>query len=350
MKTVLCTLFNFNYLDKGLALIDSLGRVSDDYVLYILAMDDDCYRYLQAKNWERVVPIRLQDYEDERLLAVKGERSFGEYCWTCTSFLIAYVLDHYQEPCCAYIDADMAFYADPALLFGELESRGGTVLLTGHRFAWYERDRERVVGKYCVEFNLFVNCESARRVLGLWMEQCLDRCSSDAASDSFGDQKYLDNWVRDYGFVLETEHPGAGIAPWNIARYRLVSHDSPRFQLRQGDRRAALVFYHFAGIKYLERKRVDIGIYSYWGIDDRFAIPLYREYLQTVDRFKQQVFEETGRLILLQAHPAFEDHAAPRSRVRSILSKLKSRPGRLQLIFKDLPKELLAKKNILSWD
>ena len=46
MRTSLCTLFNFYYLDKGLALYESLERVCEDFVLYVLAMDDDCYAYL----------------------------------------------------------------------------------------------------------------------------------------------------------------------------------------------------------------------------------------------------------------------------------------------------------------
>ena len=349
MKSVLCTLFSFNYMDKGLALYESLERVAGNFVLYVLAMDDDCYAYLIDCGYAHMVPIRLSDFENEELLAAKQNRSFGEYCWTCSSPLIEYVLDYYREPACAYIDADMYFYADPAILFRELEQRCASVLLTGHRFGWFERPRAEVLGRFCVEFNLFVNNAQAKDLLGMWKRQCLENCSSDAVNGSFGDQKYLDNWVDEYAYVIETEHLGAGVAPWNISQYKLVSRTDAGFRLKCRGQVIDLVFYHFAGLKYLNRETVDMNIYDYWGIDDRFVIPLYREYLQTVDSMKEAIFQKTGRLILLQAHPAFANQKPSRRRIRSILTKMGKRSGRMQLLFKDLPKELLKSKNILYW-
>ena len=35
----LCTLFDSNYLDRGIALCDSLNEVSDNFNLYIFAFD-----------------------------------------------------------------------------------------------------------------------------------------------------------------------------------------------------------------------------------------------------------------------------------------------------------------------
>lgn len=349
MRSVLCTLFSFNYMDKGLALYDSIERVAGDFVLYVLAMDDDCYAFLIDCGYAHLVPIRLSDFENEELLAAKQNRSFGEYCWTCSSSLIEYVLDYYREPACAYIDADMYFYADPAVLFRELERRGASVLLTGHRFGWFERPRAEVVGRFCVEFNLFVNNAQAKDLLGIWKRQCIENCTSDAVDGLFGDQKYLDNWVDEYACVIETEHLGAGVAPWNISQYRLISHEGTGYQLKCRGRQVDLIFYHFAGLKYLDRETVDMNIYEYWGIDRRLAITLYREYVRTVDRFKEIIFRKTGRLIILTAHPAFQNAGQPRNRVRSILEKLGRKSGRRQLLFKDLPKALLKSKNRLSW-
>ena len=352
MKSVLCTLFSFNYMDKGLALYESLERVAGDFVLYVLAMDDDCYAYLIDCGYAHMVPIRLSDFENEELLAAKQNRSFGEYCWTCSSPLIRYVLEAYQEPWCAYIDADMFFYADPSVLFDELESRGGSVLLTGHRFSWYEKDRAEVVGHFCVEFNLFRNNPAARGVLDKWIAQSLMACSSESGKDSFGDQKYLDGLTEAYDFVLETSHLGAGVAPWNVAQYRIVSHEKKGgYRLKCQGREVELVFYHFAGIAYLDRFQADIGVYSYWGIDDRLVRSLYSDYLRVLDRYKQEVEEKTGRQILLKTHPAFSVKTTTLSgRLRSTLSKLKRRAGRKRLLFVDLPKEVYKSRNLFRWE
>ena len=351
MKTTLCTLFNFYYLDKGLALYESLERVAGDFVLYVLTMDDDCYAYLKDCGFARLVPVRLSDFEDEALLEAKKNRSFGEYCWTCSASLIRYVLTHYGEESCAYIDADMLFYADPAILFAEMDERGASVLLTGHRFNRHERYREEIEGRFCVEFNLFRNESKARALLDSWIGQCLAGCSSDKDSGSFGDQKYLNRWVEENDCVVETRHLGAGVAPWNIAQYKLVAHDAGKgtWRLSVRGRETDLLFFHFASLKHISRQVADIDLYRYWGIDDRFVVPLYTEYLQLLEKYKQQVLEKTGREILLKSHPAFETGERSRSERMKALARRLAAPHGLSHFFRvELPQKLLRKKNYIA--
>ena len=222
MDTVLCTLFGFTYLDKGLALYESLKKVSSGFRLYVLAMDDECYSFLQERGNASLIPICLSDFEDGRLLEAKTNRSFGEYCWTCSSPLIKYVLDRYNEPWCSYIDADMYFYFNPEVLFRELEDKNASVLLTGHRFSNFEKDREEKVGRFCVEFNLFRNNVKARGLLDKWIGQSLEKCSSEINNSSFGDQMYLNGWVDKYDFVIETQNLGAGKQLYKRCCLRLV--------------------------------------------------------------------------------------------------------------------------------
>ena len=122
MTTVLCTLYNSLYLDKGLVLYDSLCECAKDFKLYVLCMDDKCYEVLTDLKQEHHIPVRLADFEDgdSALLEAKSNRPMGEYCWTCSSSFIRYVLNHYSEDSCTYIDADMAFYNDPQILIDEM--------------------------------------------------------------------------------------------------------------------------------------------------------------------------------------------------------------------------------------
>ena len=109
MTTVLCTLYNSLYLDKGLVLYDSLCECAKDFKLYVLCMDDKCYEVLTDLHQEHHIPIRLSDFErgDDSLLKAKANRSAGEYCWTCSSSFIRYILNKYNEPICTYIDSDI---------------------------------------------------------------------------------------------------------------------------------------------------------------------------------------------------------------------------------------------------
>ena len=45
-----CTLFDSNYISKGIALYLSLERHTDDFLLYVMAMDRKCEKML--KNME----------------------------------------------------------------------------------------------------------------------------------------------------------------------------------------------------------------------------------------------------------------------------------------------------------
>src|SRR4051794_30204840 len=79
---IFCTLFNWAYLAQGVALYRSLQRTrGDDFVLYVLCMDDISAEYLTSLALPNLRLVALRDIEDETLLAVKAHRTLGEYCW-----------------------------------------------------------------------------------------------------------------------------------------------------------------------------------------------------------------------------------------------------------------------------
>ena len=64
-----CTLFNCNYLTRGLAMYESLKEHSKDFHLFIFAFDDRSYELLNKLNLEFVTVISLLEFEDEELLS-----------------------------------------------------------------------------------------------------------------------------------------------------------------------------------------------------------------------------------------------------------------------------------------
>ena len=63
-KMVFCTLFDSNYLDKGLALYHSMSKQIDIFKLYIFAFDDRCYDILKEMCLENTVILSLEDIRE----------------------------------------------------------------------------------------------------------------------------------------------------------------------------------------------------------------------------------------------------------------------------------------------
>ena len=183
-----CTLFDSNYMDKGLVMYESLKNVADEFKLYILAMDERCESVLKELNLEHVVVISLSNFEDPELLELKKKRARAEYCWTCTASLIDYVFKNYQEDYCTYIDSDLYFYANPKVLIQEMCQADCSVQIVKHNFGTDRRslEKEKRSGKFCVEFNTFKNDTEGRKILNTWKRQCRNHCSM--APGEMGDQ------------------------------------------------------------------------------------------------------------------------------------------------------------------
>lgn len=343
----LCTLFNVNYLEKGLAMYESLENVSKDFTLYILPMDDKCYEILSELNYPHITLIHLEDFEDEELLRVKPTRSFGEYCWTCSSSLIRFVLKTYNLEYCTYIDADLFFYSDPSIIIEEMKQKNASVQVIGHRFnRWLKKENERTVGKYCVEFDTFKNDEKGRSLLEKWRNQCLEYCKIDGDGIHWGDQKYQDPWVDENDFCIETENLGAGVAPWNIAQYELVSVN-PQMILKTRDGiKVPLVFYHFENINYFDRNTIKLNVHISWGIDNNLTEQLYRPYLLCVEKYKTLLKERFGIEVLIKTHPGVA--AKIEKNVSQLVRNLFSVKKWKIFFFLELPKKVYESKDIVK--
>lgn len=243
----LCTLFASNYSAKGLAMYWSLERVCPSFHLYIFAFDDLCAEIFKKINLPHATIITLQEFEDPELLRVKPTRTMGEYCWTCSSSVIKYCIEHYNLDCCTGIDADLYFFSDPTCLIEELGEKD--VLLTEHRYT-PKYDQTKGAGKYCVQFSTFKNTKKGMDVLNWWRNACLDWCYRMQVNGKFGDQKYLDDWMTRFDCAHELQHLGGGVAPWNMQQYefRKINGKVYGYEVVTG-KKFPLVFFHFHDCK-----------------------------------------------------------------------------------------------------
>lgn len=230
-----CTLFDSGYLQRGLALYESLCRTCDEFHLYIMAFDDKAYDTLTKLALPNLTVVHLKNFETEELLAVKPSRSRAEYCWTCGPSVIWYFIKEYNLDSCTYLDADLMFYRSPQLLFDEIGEN--SVAITDH-YAPYEIPQ----GRYCVQFMYFKNDEWGMKALEWWRDSCIEWCYARHEGNRYGDQKYLEQFPVKFQKVHIIETRGAGIASWNIKQYHFNNQD---WAFEYNGTKADIIFVHY---------------------------------------------------------------------------------------------------------
>jgi len=264
-----CTLFDSNYLTRGLAMYESLKKYSDNFNLYIFSFDDKSHKLLKALNLEFATVISLKKFEDKELLKVKDDRSAGEYCWTCTPSTIKYCIESYNLDACTYLDADLYFFSNPAVLIEEMDEK--SVLITEHRYT-DQYNQSATSGIYCVQFMTFKNNENGMKVLNWWRDACNDWCYARFEDGKFGDQKYLDDWTSRFDGVHVLKNLGGGVAPWNVQQYYLSSKSFH------------LIFYHFHNYKIFKNNKIELGNYKLNKNDIEILYKPYTRHLHKITK------------------------------------------------------------------
>lgn len=322
-----CTLFDSNYLDKGLVLYQSLESVINmPFKLYVLAMDQKCYEILKNMNLKYAQIISLEEFVDEELADIKEKRSRAEFCWTCTASLLDYVFENYQEEYCTYIDSDLYFYKNPIELLEEMTKSNCSAQIVEHGFGTGKRAGRQVKnsGRFCVQFNTFKNDEYGREILATWKEQCRTHCSM--GLNEMGDQKYLTEWPEKYSKVHILEHQGGGVAPWNIIRYRKSKKNQGFLVDKHSKKEFELIFYHFHQLEYLDGGKVNINAFKHgFGIDEKMIYEIYIPYLKKIEEAKEFLSKEYGFRPMIKSHPGFVKKTKKEKRSVSIFERVEEK-------------------------
>lgn len=259
------TLFDSFFLPQGLALYRSMQREISQFTLWIVCMDEAAYSLLDQLKLLNVRLIRLADIETPELLAVKGDRTVGEYCWTVTPFVPSAVFLRDKSVLdVTYVDADLWFRKDPESTFAELEASGKSVLITEHHYS-PEHDHSNQNGIFCVQFMIFKRDHSAP-VLKWWQEKCVEWCYARFEKGLFGDQKYLEEWPVRFSSLVHTlslNYPV--LAPWNMTRIPY----STAFAV------------HFHGLRLIDRNRLFIA--PIYRVPEIVMRKVYSKYLDDIE-------------------------------------------------------------------
>jgi hypothetical protein len=303
-----CTLFDSAYLSRGLLLYDSLKKSTADFHLYIFAFDSLTYEILEKLNLINATIIPLKAFENKTLLDIKESRSKAEYCWTCTSSVIFYVIQTFNVPSCTYLDADLFFYGSPEILLNEIPEKK-SVLITEHRYSRLaQKYEERRAGRFCVQFITFKNTPQSMAILKKWMDQCIAWCFARYEDGKFGDQKYLDSWPLEYPEVHVLKNPGGGIAPWNARQYDFVFKDEIIAGLdRKSDEHFEVNFFHFHFVRLMSDGFADLG----WNWLSKNVIDgFYKPYINKIvnkEIYLESTFPEYKRTYSSSGHQGIKE-------------------------------------------
>ncbi len=258
-----CTLFNINYIDKGIALYNSIRRYNEYSILYILCLDMKTENILNSLGMKKVILIKLSDIEKyyPHLIELKENRSFAEYCWTLTPHLIEYIFKKYNELYNTYLDSDIYFYSNPDVPNVEMLRAGCHTLITKHGFPNDVKGKmsEKLYGTYCVQYNTFSNEKESLDLLEIWKNNVIRDCEYNKREGKIGDQKYLEEFPRLSKSVYIAKI-GVGIAPWNIKEFSSAIHNKECFIVSNEGEIYQMIFYHFQNLKYLSKNVVNIGV------------------------------------------------------------------------------------------
>lgn len=279
-----CTLFDTHYFTRGLSLYYSLEKNCPDFHLYIFAFDQKANDLLREMNLSKATIISLKEFEDNELLRIKPSRSIAEYCWTCTSSTILYVLEKYNAESCTYLDADIFFYSSPKPIFEEMGDK--SILITEHRYS-PQYNKQLKAGKYCVQFITFKNNDQGLTALHWWRTRCIEWCYARYEDGKFGDQLYLEDWTDRFKGVHVLQHLGGGLAAWNIQQYVFEkTNDKVTGTEISTGRKFDAIFYHFHYLKFYTNGKIELGRRT---LTDNVLNVFYKPYVTFLEKLKTQV-------------------------------------------------------------
>ena len=252
-----CTYFDHNYLPRGMVMLESLHEHCPEAHVHVLCLSDECHSALSSPAYPFVSLVRLAELEaaDPELAATHPTRSLIEYYFTITPCLPWHLLTRRGLDEVTYLDADMMFFSSPEPIFEEAGE--ASVIITPHRFT-PRLEALRKWGLYNVSWLTFRKTPTGMQCLSWYREACLEWCHDVLEETRFADQKYLDAFPAGFEGVHVMEHPGGGVAPWNVEGADICETSAGICVAG-----VPLLFYHAHGVRPLWGPFYSSGLHAY---------------------------------------------------------------------------------------
>lgn len=232
-------------------MIKSVQRTSRRITkFFVLCLDDETFRQLENLDLEDLVLLKIDDFTDNEVLALREVRAWREFCWTlAASFLHSIVSQSQIGTIVAYVDADCYFFSDLTIITDELNP-SNQILIHEHRFSPDRLKWEKSSGRFNVGVVAGIVGEQFDLCISNWRKQVIAECVLDPENGKCGDQTYLNSWPAEYTKLSIMPQKGAGVGPWNMASYA-ISQESKKIKVDDEN----LIFFHFSRFKIVRINR-----------------------------------------------------------------------------------------------
>lgn len=283
-----CTYFDSGYLNRGLALIDSIRSHGDFSPVVVLALDERVSRYFEVFPQKNVQVISLNELEayEPRLLGVKNERTKMEYFFTITPIFTKYVLEKYckNNGITAYVDADLFFFERPSSVADAMAN--DSVGIIPHRYPKRLASKLSKYGTYNVGWVGFRNDHKGLEVLNWYCSQTIEWCFDKPENGKYADQGYLDSFNRFNG-VTALNSAGFNLAPWNTSSHKLKIEKG-----KVASDGEPLVFFHFHGIKSNNNRFITSQLVYRSPMTTILRNMVYIPYLKVLDKLDEELIQQ----------------------------------------------------------
>jgi hypothetical protein len=253
-----CTGFDRIDISRGLALYQSLLAHAGIFELSVLCLDAEVETTLRQKSLPHVRLLAVAELTDHHpaLASARSDRTAHEFNLTCKPWLMQHLLPRLPAgELLTYLDADLGFFGPLQPVVDEIGAASIAVFPQHFSAALAHLERQ---GKFNAGWVSLRHDATGLACAADWAAQCAAWCFTFAEPGRYAEQKYLDAWPVRFPGTKVINHPGALVAPWNIAG-RPVTPGQPG--LLVGGQ--PLICFHFAGLTHLDRQLYDPGLHRY---------------------------------------------------------------------------------------
>ncbi len=276
-----CTSLDQGDLPGALALHRSLTTHAGEFELVILCMDAVVAGALQirALPHTRLVPLAELTGAFPALAPARVDRTEAEFQLTCVPWLFRHLLPRIPAgELLTFLAGDLYFFSSPQPIYDEIGA--ASVALSPFRYAAAHAALARF-GKFNNGWLALRHDATGLACAADWAEKCATWCFALLEPARYGNQKYLEAWPEKFPGTVALNHPGANLAPWNVANVHLMAAaPGPLVDGRP------LVFYHFHFLRHLVSQLYDPGLFRFGVTPTRELRELvYLPYLRELARF-----------------------------------------------------------------
>lgn len=251
-----CTVSDYNYLNRGLSLLESLEvNSSDDFILHYLCIDERAEQVITELNNPKIVPYLIKNVGLDSI-PDKGDSKFSAYSYYCFSLpsrFCEYLLNERKIESILYIDSDILFFNDPKIIYEEMGDKSIGIIPHHHN------NVGDYVGGYNVGIVFFKNDEYGRNCLSFWVD-CLVNPNNKyrKSHGTCGDQKYLELFEVLYPGRVKVLKDKVGYwapwnfhvyAPWNFNVYNVTNNIENDIKYIHNGKSLDLLFVHYSKFK-----------------------------------------------------------------------------------------------------